>query len=155
MPSKIKRLTANLLDDKFKRLRTSSAVLRDSTPRGGWLRAIRMALGMSERAFARRLRVSYGAVQEIERNERSGKATLETLRRTAEALDADLVYAIVPRRRIRETIAARARQIAKERIAPISHSMAMENQALSPAQTARQIQELAKQLEGKTRDLWR
>jgi predicted DNA-binding mobile mystery protein A len=155
MPKGIHILLADILDTKLKRLQKSATELRENTPRGGWVRAIRTALGMSERAFARRLQLSYGAVQEIERNERRGKVTLETLRRAAETLDADLVYAIVPRRPIRETIAARAREIATERIAPISHSMAMEDQAVSAAQTARQIDELAKQLEDKARELWR
>jgi predicted DNA-binding mobile mystery protein A len=155
MPKGIHNLLADVFDTKLRRLQRSAAHLNENTPRGGWVRAIRTALGMSERAFARRLQLSYGAVQEIERNERRGKVTLETLRRAAESLDADLVYAIVPRRPIRQTIASRAREIASERIAPISHSMAMEDQALSAAQTARQIDELAKQLEGNRRELWR
>jgi len=155
MPKGIHTFLADVFDTKLKRLQKSAAQLSENMPRGGWVRAIRTALGMSERAFARRLQLSYGAVQEIERNERRGKVTLESLRRAAESLDADLVYAIVPRRPIRQTIAARAREIATERIAPISHSMAMEDQALSEAQTARQIDELARQLEGNRRELWR
>jgi predicted DNA-binding mobile mystery protein A len=110
---------------------------------------------MSERAFAKRLGVIHGSVQELERNERSGKVTLETLRRAARALDADLVYAIVPRKPLRETISARARALAAERFGPISHSMTMEDQGLTKEQSERRIAALAEKLEAKPSDLWR
>jgi predicted DNA-binding mobile mystery protein A len=110
---------------------------------------------MSERAFAKRLGVIHGSVQELERNERSGKVTLETLRRAARALDADFVYAIVPRKPLRETISARARALAAERFGPISHSMTMEDQGLTKEQSERRIAALAEKLEANPSDLWR
>ena len=82
-------------------------------PRGGWVRTLRSALGMSERSFAKRLGVHHGALQKLERNEQRGSVSLETLRRAAEALDADLVYAIVPRKSLRAVIGARARRRAR------------------------------------------
>jgi hypothetical protein len=77
------------------------------------------------------------------------------LRRAAAALDADLVYAIVPRKPLRTTIATRARALAEERFRPIAHSMALENQGLSAQQITRQIEALAHELEKKPRELWR
>jgi predicted DNA-binding mobile mystery protein A len=110
---------------------------------------------MSERIFARRLRINQRSLQELERNEQRGAVTLESLRRAAEALDADFVYAIVPRKPLRAAISARARVVAAERLDPIAHSMAMEGQSLTSEQLKRQIAELAGELEKKPRELWR
>jgi predicted DNA-binding mobile mystery protein A len=151
----INNLAREQFDARLKRLQKATAELNQQTPRFGWVKAIRTALGMSERAFAKRLGVTHGSVQELERNERSGKVTLDTLRRAARALDADFVYAIVPRKPLRETIAARARALAAERFGPISRSMTMEDQGLTKEQTERRIAALAEKLEAKPSDLWR
>jgi hypothetical protein len=81
--------------------------------------------------------------------------TVASLRRAADAFDADLVYAIVPRRKLRETISARALELAQERIAPITNSVRLEAQGLSRAETAEQIEELARELQDRPRELWR
>jgi predicted DNA-binding mobile mystery protein A len=95
------------------------------------------------------------SVNELEHHERKGSITLETMRRAAEALDADFVYAIIPRNSLREMVSARARDVARQRILPISKSMALEEQGLTQAQIARQIDELANELERKPDALWR
>src|SRR5262245_27532719 len=84
--------------------RTLDARLRDrsirelaSRPPRGWVRAIRDALGMSSRQLANRMGQSQPAVTKLERSEASGGARLDSLRRAADALDCDLVYALVPR----------------------------------------------------------
>ena len=108
------------------------------------------------RAFSRRIGFQDPAsVKELERNERAGSITLDTLKRAAEALDADLVYAIVPRKNLRDTVAARAREVARQRIAPVAKSMALEEQALTKVQIDRQVDELARELERKPEMLWR
>ena len=155
MSTSIKLLAREQFDSRLKRLQKATAELTQQTPRFGWVKAIRTALGMSERAFAKRLGVIHGSVQELERNERGGKVTLETLRRAARALDADFVYAIVPRKTLRATISERARALATERFEPISHSMTMEDQGLTKAQSERRIAALAEKLETKPSALWR
>jgi hypothetical protein len=52
-------------------------------------------------------------------------------------------------------VSARARAVAQQRVAPISKSMALEEQGLTPAQIERQIDELAHELERKPNALWR
>lgn len=155
MPTKVKRLAVDQMDRKLPALRRAAAVLTRSTPRTGWLNAIRSALDMGASALGRKLRIAHSSVLELERNEVSGSITLDSLRRAADALDADFVYAIVPRRSLREMISARARAVALERVAPVAQSMAMEGQRLSPQQINRQVGELARELEEKPRELWR
>jgi predicted DNA-binding mobile mystery protein A len=81
--------------------------------------------------------------------------TLKRRRHAANALDAEWVYALVPRKPLRKTIAARARAVAEDRVKAVAHSMALEDQALSGSQLRRQVDQLACELEKKPRALWR
>ena len=156
MRTPVKLLALELFDQELPQLQQAAKTLREHLPREGWVRSIRKSLGMSMRAFSRRIGFKEPAsVKELERNERAGSITLDTLRRAAEALDADLVYAIVPRKALRDTVAARAREVARQRIAPIAKSMALEEQALTKVQIERQVDELARELERKPELLWR
>ncbi len=155
MSRTINRLTIDQRDRKLKGLQKAAEELLNQAPPTGWVKALRTTLSMSDRAFARRLGVTHGSVQDLERNEKSGKVTLESLRRAASALDADLVYAIVPRKPLKKMISERARALAKERVAPIAHSMAMEDQRLASRQFDRQVDDLARELEDRPRKLWR
>ena len=100
-----------------------------AVPRGGWVRAIRDALGMSAADLGRRLGVSHAAVSELERNERGGTARLDTLRRAAGALDCTLVYALIPRRGLDSTVRVRAEELADVDLRGVQHTMALEDQA--------------------------
>ena len=155
MTTQIKLLGAEQFDRSLARLQAAAAALREHAPNTGWIKAIRTSLGMSERAFAQRLKVIHGSVQDLERNERSGSVTLESLKRAAHALDSEFVYAIVPRKKLRETIAARAHDLAEEQVMPIARSMALEGQSMTSKQIKRLIDELSRELQSKPGELWR
>jgi predicted DNA-binding mobile mystery protein A len=97
-------------------------------PRGGWLKAIREALGITTRQFARRLGLASSTVVEAERSEAAGTMSVAQLRRLANALDCELRYVLIPRRPLPEVVDAQAERKARERIAPLAHSMALEQQ---------------------------
>ena len=155
MTTPIKLLALDQLDKRLPRLRKAAQEINRQAPARGWVKTLRGALGISERSFAKRLGVVPGSLQDLERNERKGSVTLESLRRAAEALDADLVYALVPRKPLRAVIRRRARTLALERLKPIAQSMALEDQALSANQLERRVDELARDLEKKPAELWR
>jgi predicted DNA-binding mobile mystery protein A len=156
MRTPVSLLALELFDKELPEIQGASEALIRHTPREGWVRSIRKSLGMSMRAFATRIGFKEpSSVTNLERNEREGTITLQTLRRAAEAMDADFVYAIVPRKSLRETVAARAREVAQQRIAPIAKSMALEEQGLSKKQIQRQVDELADELEMRPDRLWR
>lgn len=156
MRTPVKLIALELFDKELPRLQQAGQTLRENSPREGWVRGIRKSLGMSMRSFAHRIGFKEPAsVKELERNERLGTITLQTLRRAAEAIDADFVYAIIPRRKLRETVATRARAVAEQRISPIAKSMALEEQGLTKGQIKRQVDELARELERKPETLWR
>ena len=124
-------------------------------PRSGWARAVRESLGMSAAALARRLRISPAGVRKLESAEASDAITLGSLRKLAEALDCELHYALVPRKPLEEGLRDRAEAIAKARLRPIAHSMALEDQAVDDPLSRFQLDlEVNRLLEGSRRDLW-
>lgn len=129
--------------------------LARSHPHKGWLRAIRQALGMTTRQCATAVGVSQAAVVDAERNEARGDISLATLRRYAAALDCELVYALVPKQPLREVVEQRADRIAHDHVLHVRHSMALEQQATSKKNLARDVSEMrAKLLSGRRSRLW-
>ncbi|MDO8703519.1 MAG: mobile mystery protein A [Sulfuricaulis sp.] len=100
-------------------------------PKKGWIRAIRDALGMSGRQLGERMDVSKMWVGDMERLEATGATSLKTLRRAAEAMDCVLVYALVPKSSLKETLLKQARRKVRQDMARASHTMALEDQALT------------------------
>ena len=100
-------------------------------PKKGWIRAIRDALGMSGRQLGERMDVSKMWVGDMERLEASGATSLKTLRRAAEAMDCALVYALVPKSSLKETLLKQARRKVRQDMTRASHTMALEDQALT------------------------
>jgi predicted DNA-binding mobile mystery protein A len=143
------------MDRRLPELQHAADVIKRNMPHSGWLRAIRAALGIGSSALGRRLRTAHSSALELEQNEVSGSITLASLKRAAEALGADFVYAIVPRKKLRDMISARAHEIATEQVLGIARHMALEQQGISREQIKRQIEELSKELEEKPRELWR
>lgn len=135
MQNNRKRLVLQQLDETLSRF----AGLKTVSPPRGWIRAIREALGMSGRQFAARLGVSPPRVTALEREELSGGLSIKTLRQAAEALDCVLVYALVPRSSLAETVQRQAEKVAGERLARVSHSMLLEEQQLSPEEQRKNI----------------
>ena len=128
------------LDARLSLLRPLS---REPLPYAGWIRAIRQALGMSGRELGGRLGVSQQTIPNIERSEQRGTIKLETLRRAADALDCDLVYALVPRRSLDDLVMAQARRKATQHLRPIAHHSRLEDQTVTGTDAAAQIDELA------------
>src|ERR1700719_2345081 len=105
--SKVQSATAELLDRELPALQAAAHTLR-SRPSRGWIAAIRTALGMSSTALAKRLNVGHSTILEYEKGEVRGSISLETLGRVADALDAELIVALVPRKSAAATLRARA-----------------------------------------------
>ena len=101
-------------------------------PKLGWVRAIREALGMSSPQLAKRLRIKAAqSVEDMQKDEASGAITLQTLKRIADALNCELVYALVPRKSLHDTLRDQATEISRSQLARVSHSMELEEQGVS------------------------
>jgi predicted DNA-binding mobile mystery protein A len=114
-------------------------------PPHGWARAIREALGMTTRQMARRVGVSAVSISSLERSERAGTVQLDTLRRAADALNCDLVYALVPRDSLEETVVRQARSIAEHEVLRVDRTMRLEDQADNRDHTAK-VEQFTKRL---------
>lgn len=151
-----KTLSSLLLSQVDQRLAPWRRMANDVPPRGGWLRAIRKALGMSTVQLAGRLGVAQQAIVNFERNEAAGKITLQSLQRVAQALDCRVVYAVVPNKPLAQMRRARALALADQLVRPVAHSMKLEAQGVSDKETQRQRKDLADEiLRGSARKLWR
>ncbi len=117
-----------VLDARLDVLRPAVSV--GARPSGGWIRAIREALGMPLEDFAARMNVTKSTASRMEASERDGRIQLETLERAAAALQCDLVVALVPRRSLEETVRARARELARIDLRLVQHTMNLEDQGL-------------------------
>lgn len=153
MPKTLSRLALSQIDQRLTRWRR---VADEVPPRGGWLRTIREALGMSAAQLAGRLGVAQQAIVNFERNEAAGKITLKSLQRVAQALDCRVVYAVAPNKPLAQMRQERALALADQLVRPVAHSMKLEAQGVSDRETQRQRKELAGEiLRGSARKLWR
>ena len=129
-----------LVDRTAKRLRDIHQ------PKGGWLALLRQALGMSGAHVAARMGITRNAIYQAERNERGGAITIAQMRKLAEAMDFEFVYALVPKGSVEDVVRAQARRKAEARVRRASSHMALESQSLTSKQTEQRIQALADEL---------
>lgn len=144
MPAPSPRATRQMtrrLDDTLRPVKATPA-----PPSGGWVCTIREILGMSYSQFSQRLGVTRQAVYKLENDEVRGSASLDRLRRAAEALDCRLVYALVPKNTLEETLERQARKQAKKRLERVNVSQALEASALDAKSFAQQVDDLANEL---------
>ncbi|MBE9548439.1 MAG: mobile mystery protein A [Proteobacteria bacterium] len=141
------------LDKRLDLLRGSDVYAR---PPRGWIKAIREALGMTTAQVAARMGVSQPRVVEIEKAEKAGATTLNTLERAAQAMDCQLIYAFVPKKPLVQLIEDRARIIAKQRMMTTGHSMALEAQSVSYDDEKEQFEQMVRRIVDKAgSDIWK
>jgi len=127
-----------------------------SRPKRGWVFAIRQALGISTTRLAKKLGVNQSVVSRLEKSERNNNITLKSLQTIAEALDCTLVYALIPKTSLENTIKCQAKKIAKERLKQVSHHMMLEDQGISKEKQKKLYDELlAELLSEQPKKLWR
>jgi len=133
------------------------AVVRSITlPDAGWLSSIRQSLNMTMEQLGGKLNISRQAVSQIEKREREGTITLNGLREAANALDMQLIYAIVPKTgTLEESVEKRAFELAQEMLLGANQQMRLENQAVDDAQLKEAVAETAAELvRNVDRHLW-
>ncbi len=111
------------------RIKLFSATRQLPNPPTGWVKATRLALGMSLQQLANKLSMTKQSVQEIETREKRGAITLKSLRETARALDMELVYGFVPKDgSLDQYIENKARSLAEKIVSRTSNTMKLEDQ---------------------------
>ena len=121
-------------------------LLNTTIPSKGWIRAIRDALGMRAKQLAKRLGMSQQSVARIEKDELTGAVTIKTMRRVAEQLNCVFVYGFVPATSLDEAVNQQARKVANKRLARVSQTMRLENQALTPKEDQQALDDMVEDL---------
>jgi predicted DNA-binding mobile mystery protein A len=125
-------------------------------PVGGWIRAIREAIGMTNAQLAKRLgRRAPQTIEDMQQSEAAGTIKLDTLRQLAESMGCRLVYAIVPVKPLDEIRRDRALEVARRTLGRTAHSMKLEAQDVGSKEEQRALErQVEKLLAGNPRRLW-
>lgn len=119
-----------------------AALKQVAMPPTGWIKAIRIAIGMSMQQLGNRLNVSKQAVMDIEKREKEGSITIKSLREIARAMDMQLVYGFVPNDgSLDAIIEKRANEVATQIVMRTSNTMKLEDQANSKKRIETAIKE--------------
>ena len=139
------------MTDKFKHLQLQqldqhiAGVRVCERPSNGWIRSVRKPLGMSVRQLAFRMGMTQQEVSQLEASELDDSVTLKTLRKAAEAMGCQLVYAIIPvDGSLQDIVCGQATQKAKEIVTAVDHTMQLEAQGVGNLQA--KIEETAEEL---------
>jgi predicted DNA-binding mobile mystery protein A len=153
MKSNFSELKLRQLDANLSRWRSADLPPR---PPSGWIKAVREGLGMAATHLATRLGVTTSTVTRLETSEADDTISLASLRRAAEALGCELRYALVPKQGLADTLESRALALARQQMASVSHTMALEAQSTSRETVEAQTCSLAESLlKGSRRALWK
>jgi len=109
---------------------------------------------MTSGDLARRMGVHPSRISAIERGERERTLKLDTLIRVADAMQCDLVYALVPRTSLNGMVADQARRSAVKHVRSVMAHSRLEDQEVTPNDLEAQIDDLAFEFR-RRRDLWR
>ena len=126
----------------------------EAVPRAGWVREIRMALGMSQSQLAARAGVSRATVQQMEKAEAERRITLASLDKLAHAMGCQVALVLVPKGGSLEDV--RRRQAAAKAEAILQEKTRDNKRPPRPADLERRKQQLiTRLLRGSRRRLWR
>jgi predicted DNA-binding mobile mystery protein A len=149
----MRRLARRKLDETGDQWRELPARLR-LVPRGGWINAIREALGMPRADLGRHMGVGGSTVAKLEDSERGRTIRLDSLQRAADALDCDLVYALVPRKPLQTLVDDQRLRLFKDIVERTDLHMRLEGQGVSDPDWRRHLLRQAEEVIPDTR-LWR
>ena len=136
-------------------LRKYNGLKKTMGPQKGWIRSIREALGMSGRQLADRIEVEQSRIPEMEKTEIHGNITLKSLRRAAEAMNCEMVYAFIPKTSLDASVRIQAEKTAKQKLTTVAHTMRLEEQGLTAKNDAKHLAKMVDQwVENPPRWLW-
>ena len=126
---------------------------RFSMPKIGWIKTLRKALSMSGASLARRLGLHRSIAHYLEQAEHNGSITIKKLQEVAQAMDCELIYAMVPKSTVNKSnplidniIHKQARIKASAIVKSASTQMMLESQQLSKSDLKKEVDRLTDQL---------
>lgn len=136
---KTSKLQIEQLSNKLKPYQTLNKTPKPSI---GWVKTVRISLGMTQEQLGNKLDTTRQAIQQLEKREAEGAITIRNLEEVATALDMSLVYAFIPKDgTVEQLIERKAKQLAMEIVLRTSGSMQLEDQENSPERIKAAIEE--------------
>jgi len=143
-------LKVSQLDRKLKAFSSSEL------PQSGWINIARNTLNITFSYIARKLNTSPQVIKKFEQNEVDGSITINTLKKVADAMDCNLVYAFVPKAGSFENlIDKRAEVVAELLISRASASMDLELQSVNDGDSQNQKTQMKNELKHNLKNLWK
>jgi predicted DNA-binding mobile mystery protein A len=141
------------LDETQGKLNPFSVLKSEIKPDNGWVNAIRVSIKMSLRQLGERLRITPQGVRDLEKREKEGAITINTLKEVGRVLDMDLVYGFISRHNsLEDMIEERAREIAEE---VVLRTIKLDNQKNSENDIKKAIQQKTYEISSKMpSNLW-
>ncbi|MEO0733065.1 MAG: mobile mystery protein A [Bacteroidota bacterium] len=132
------------------------AVQDSVPPGGGWIASIRTTLNMTLAQLGKKAGKTKQTISRLESSEADGTISLNVLRDTAQALDMQLVYAIIPKAgTLEEYIETKARALAQEIVSRTDQQMQLEAQGIDPRHREASVEQLTVDLiRSLDRKLW-
>lgn len=106
-------------------------VIQQMKVKPGWIKYTRSVLGMTLKDLARLAGLTLPTVAQAERREAEGKVTIDTLKKLAEVMECEFVYAFVPKEDISELIHKKAFEKARRTILKADTHMSLEDQKVT------------------------
>ena len=130
------------LEQLESKIRVYVPTTKVAVPPTGWIKAVRLGLGMTLQQLANRISISKQSVLEMEQREKDGSISLKLLRDSARALDMELVYGFVPKDGSLDALIERkARELAIKIVNRTSNTMKLEDQENSENRIKKAIDE--------------
>lgn len=148
----MKQIDNLALSQVERRLKPIRLAFKSAKIRPGWINYMRLAFGMTLQKLAERCKVSKATVAQAERGEAMGKVTINTLKKMAEAMECEFVYAFVPKKNIKDILREKALEKAKRILLNADTHMTLEDQRVEQDLKTR-IESLAETLIAKG-DVW-
>ena len=129
-----------LLDETQGKLNPFSVLKSEIKPDNGWVNAIRVSIKMSLRQLGERLHITPQGVRDLEKREKEGAITINTLKEVGRVLDMDLVYGFISRHNsLEDMIEERAREIADEVVLKTKRTVQLDNSRKSENDIKKEI----------------
>lgn len=139
-----KSLQLQQLNNKMLSFATLNQV---AIPPTGWIKAIRVAIGMSMQQLGNKLSISKQGILDIEKREKDGSITIKSLKEIGRALDMQLVYGFVPNDgSLDALIENRATELATQIVLRTSNTMKLEDQGNTQMRIQKAIEERAESI---------
>lgn len=141
MKKNINKLQLEQLDRKIKAFNRLNNV---SQPVEGWVRSIRVALGMSLEQLSKILGVKPQSLIKVEQREKEGVVNIKTLKQISEVLGLKFVYGFsAPKNSLEKIVKKRAHDVARGIVLRSDKSMQLESQGNSRLRIKKAIKERA------------